>query len=114
MKKIAILCISVIMFLSGCTASPSSTDASYTQITQEEAKVMMDKNDGHIIVDVRRQDEYDTAQTNSLRSCPTSIRSFWFIAAAGAAARRLRKSWQTWDIPMFMNLAVSSTGRERL
>lgn len=60
MKKIAILCISVIMFLSGCTASPSSTDASYTQITQEEAKVMMDKNDGHIIVDVRRQDEYDT------------------------------------------------------
>ena len=59
MKKIAILCISVIMFLSGCTASPSSTDASYTQITQEEAKVMMDKNDGHIIVDVRRQDEYD-------------------------------------------------------
>ena len=60
MKRIAILCISVIMFLSGCTASPSSTDASYTQITQEEAKVMMDKNDGHIIVDVRRQDEYDT------------------------------------------------------
>ncbi len=59
MKRIAILCISVIMFLSGCTASPSSTDASYTQITQEEAKVMMDKNDGHIIVDVRRQDEYD-------------------------------------------------------
>ena len=57
MKRIAILCISVIMFLSGCTASPSSTDASYTQITQEEAKVMMDKNDGHIIVDVRRSKE---------------------------------------------------------
>ena len=116
MKKLAVLFIAIIILLSGCTASQSRTDATYTQITQEEAKVMMDKNDGHIIVDVRRQDEYDTdpSQTNSLRSCPTSIRSFWFIAAAGAAARRLRKSWQTWDIPMFMNLAVSSTGRERL
>lgn len=58
-KKIAILLIAVIMFLSGCTASQSSSNASYTQITQEEAKAMMGKNDGHIIVDVRRQDEFD-------------------------------------------------------
>ena len=59
MKKIAVLFIAVIMLLSGCTASQSSTEVTYTQITQEEAKVMMDKNDGHIIIDVRRQDEYD-------------------------------------------------------
>lgn len=32
---------------------------SFTQISQDEAKEMMKKNDGHIIVDVRRQDEYD-------------------------------------------------------
>ena len=32
---------------------------SYTQISQEEAKEMMKKDDGHVIVDVRRQDEYD-------------------------------------------------------
>lgn len=32
----------------------------YTQITQTEAKEMMKRNDGHIIVDVRRQDEYDS------------------------------------------------------
>ena len=31
----------------------------YEQISQEEAKVMMKADDGHIIVDVRRQDEYD-------------------------------------------------------
>ena len=31
----------------------------YTQITQEEAKQMMEQDDGHVIVDVRRQDEYD-------------------------------------------------------
>ena len=30
----------------------------YRQITQEEAKEMMKKNDGHVIVDVRRADEY--------------------------------------------------------
>jgi rhodanese-related sulfurtransferase len=32
----------------------------YQQITQEEAKEMMKADDGHIIVDVRRQDEYDS------------------------------------------------------
>ena len=32
---------------------------SYRQISQEEAKEMMKKDDGHIVVDVRRQDEYD-------------------------------------------------------
>ena len=31
----------------------------YIQIDQETAKDMMMRNDGHIIVDVRRQDEYD-------------------------------------------------------
>ncbi len=32
---------------------------SYRQISQEEAKEMMKRDDGHVIVDVRRQDEYD-------------------------------------------------------
>ena len=32
---------------------------SFTQISQDEAKEIMKKNDGHIIVDVRRQDEYE-------------------------------------------------------
>ena len=34
--------------------------ATYQQITQEKAKAMMQAEDGHIIVDVRRQDEYDS------------------------------------------------------
>lgn len=33
---------------------------SYTQISQDEAKEIMKLDDGHIIVDVRRQDEYDS------------------------------------------------------
>ncbi len=32
---------------------------SYTQIDQETAKRMMERDDGHVILDVRRQDEYD-------------------------------------------------------
>ncbi len=35
-------------------------ERSYTRISQEEAKEMMTRDDGHIIVDVRRQDEYDS------------------------------------------------------
>ena len=44
------------VFLIGCTAS---AEAGYTQIDQETAREMMARDDGHIIVDVRRQDEYD-------------------------------------------------------
>ena len=32
---------------------------SYTQIDQDTAKLMMDLDDGHVVVDVRRQDEFD-------------------------------------------------------
>ena len=38
----------------------TSAAATYQQITQEKAKAMMQAEDGHIIVDVRRQDEYDS------------------------------------------------------
>lgn len=31
----------------------------FTQINQEEAQEMMTRDDGHVVVDVRRQDEYD-------------------------------------------------------
>ena len=59
MKRIVLLVLSVVMMLSGCALTNSSPSASYTQITQEEAKEKMKKDDGHIIIDVRRQDEYD-------------------------------------------------------
>ena len=59
MKRVILLVLAVVMMLSGCAFANSSTSASYKQITQEEAKEMMKKDDGHIIIDVRRQDEYD-------------------------------------------------------
>ncbi len=43
---------------SGAASSAAPAAFSYTQITQETAKEMMLQDDGHIILDVRRPDEY--------------------------------------------------------
>ena len=81
MKKYLItVIVAVMLVLAGCSCSKeadntantsSSTNVNedninmtannktYKQISQEEAKEMMKKDDGHIIIDVRRQDEYD-------------------------------------------------------
>lgn len=58
------LAAAVLVLAVGCAAekkaeSDSDFKGIYTEITQEEAKEMMKKDDGHLIVDVRRQDEYD-------------------------------------------------------
>lgn len=57
-KRIALMMTTLLFMLSACGASAQES-ASYTQIDQETAKTMMAADDGHIIVDVRRQDEYD-------------------------------------------------------
>ena len=51
----------LLLLLTGCggTASNSSSENDYQQISQEEAKEMMDTQDV-IILDVREQDEYDS------------------------------------------------------
>lgn len=59
MKRVMIVLMVIMLLLAGCSQSESKVTASYTQISQEEAKTMMTKKDDHIIVDVRRQDEYD-------------------------------------------------------
>ena len=50
------------LLLAGCSAyssSPAQEAPGYKQIDQDTAKQMMLLDDGHVIVDVRRQDEYD-------------------------------------------------------
>ena len=74
-RRIALTVLaSVCLLISACGIGTSSSEgaqsevqattgfaeATYQQITQEEAKEMMQADDGHIIVDVRRQDEYDS------------------------------------------------------
>lgn len=60
---IAVLVAAAAGLLIGCAAKSTLTENTgeyngYKQITQEEAKDMMAQDDGHIIVDVRRQDEF--------------------------------------------------------
>ena len=67
MNRLSALLLLFIICLTGCSgnalpqtsASEASLGLKYKQISQKEALEMMAKDDGHIIVDVRRQDEYD-------------------------------------------------------
>ena len=58
-----------LLVLSGCAAQSTGKEGgsmekgSYTQIDQETAKETMLRDDGHVIADVRRQDEYDGKKT---------------------------------------------------
>ena len=61
MRKPALM-LAAVLFLCACTGQIPDGDGmvnSYTMIDQETAKQMMEADDGHVIVDVRRQDEYD-------------------------------------------------------
>ena len=73
MKRFYSIILFLAALLGGCAPAPSVTPApaataapadigttgQYMQIDQETAKQMMEADDGHVIVDVRRQDEYD-------------------------------------------------------
>ena len=56
MKRILPMLISLLLVLTGCGGNTSD---GYQQITQEEAKEMMDTQEV-IVLDVREQDEYDS------------------------------------------------------
>ena len=68
MKRMAAYLLATLLLMTGCTYKgvdlyPLDKDGMerlpYLQIDQEQAKRMMEVDDGHVIVDVRRQDEYD-------------------------------------------------------
>ena len=64
MHKILLLIItcSFLMILAACEKpddNTPSTEVTYQKITAEEAKSMMEQDSSIIILDVRRQDEYD-------------------------------------------------------
>ena len=60
MKRVMILLLALALCLGAtCCAAEKQEAMGYNQIDQETAKAMMAKDDGHVIVDVRRQDEYD-------------------------------------------------------
>ena len=58
-----IIVAAVLLLLTACSSGGQVMDGdgmvrSYTQISQDEAKEMMEQDDGHVIVDVRRPDEF--------------------------------------------------------
>lgn len=65
MKQMIFLMMTLTVLLTACSAKEQMADGgntmkSYYHISQEEAARMMELDDGHIVVDVRRQDEYDS------------------------------------------------------
>ena len=63
-KKLILVFLLLLFFIAGCSAPAPAADTkksipAFHQISQDEAKEMMAKDDGHVVVDVRRQDEYD-------------------------------------------------------
>ena len=65
-KKVRLILLAAfVLLLTACSSGGQIMDGedmvrSYTQISQDQAKEMMEKEDGHIIVDVRRMDEFET------------------------------------------------------
>ena len=61
---VALAALLILLFIGGCSLRGQVLDGdgmvnSYKQISQEEAEQMMEEDDGHVIVDVRTQEEYD-------------------------------------------------------
>ncbi len=56
MRRLVPLLLALLLALSGCAGA--SSEAAYRQISQEEAKEMMDTQEV-IVLDVREQEEYD-------------------------------------------------------
>jgi rhodanese-related sulfurtransferase len=59
-----LLILAVVAIFTACQKNPAPKEENpvpntYTCISQEEAKNLMDTETGYIILDVRRQDEYD-------------------------------------------------------
>ena len=62
MKRIVIFLLLMLFLTTGCAQKLDGDGmigkTTYIQIDQEKAKGMMAVNDGHVVVDVRRADEY--------------------------------------------------------
>ena len=59
MKKLVFLFLAVMMLTACGQDIENAQGAVYVNITAEEAKKIMDSQEGYIIIDVRTQEEYD-------------------------------------------------------
>lgn len=59
MKRWLPLFLTLLLLLTACGVAGTSSESGYTQISQEEAREMMDTQEV-LVLDVREQDEYDS------------------------------------------------------
>ena len=59
MKKLIFLLLAVMLLTACGQANENDREAAYMNITAEEAKGIMDTEEGYVILDVRTQEEYD-------------------------------------------------------
>ena len=59
MKKLLFLLLAVMLLTACGQTKENDQEAAYMNITAEEAKAIMDSEDGYIILDARTQEEYD-------------------------------------------------------
>ena len=70
MKKLVFLLLAV-MLLTACNhVKENDREVTYMNITAEEAKRIMDSEEGYIILDVRTRDEYETGHIPGARCFP--------------------------------------------
>ena len=62
MKKLILLFLAMMLLTACGQDKENSQGAGYVNITAEQAKEIMDSQDGYIILDVRAQDEFDESR----------------------------------------------------
>ena len=118
-KRMLVMLAAALLLVPVCAMGEGQTPA-YVQITQDEAKRMMEEMESVVILDVREQDEYDAAISRALCCCLSarlmrnrqhpclririSLRSC--TAAADGAARSPRRRSQRLAIRRCTNSAA--------
>ena len=126
LRKLAIiLLLLTTLSLSGCAQKLDGDGMvnSYTQISQEQAKEMMARDDGHVVVDVRRQDEYDAGHipsailipnesigTEPPQELPDLDQIILIYCRSGNRSKQAAQKLLIWAIRTSTSSAASSTG----
>ena len=59
MKRILILCLSLILTLCGCGNNSTQSDVNYESVSMSEGLARMESDENYILLDVRRADEFE-------------------------------------------------------
>ena len=120
------LLVMLLLVMTGCSPwkilDGDGMEKSYRQISQDEAKKMMALDDGHVIVDVRRQDEYEAGHIPGAILIPNEsigaerpaalpdLDQIILIYCRSGNRSRQRRSLLTWDTKTSMSSAGSTPG----